>query len=322
MASGYEIYHQLAIALEQGSVVVATVTAVQGSVPREVGAKLLLCADGRQFDTIGGGAGEAKVLQVAQTVLQTGEKQLVTIDLSGLPQRETEGICGGQMQVWVERWQGSAAIALAREIWTRLQAGQSFFLVTPLPATRSPWLSEEQPTNDEPQFCERLTPPPTLLIVGAGHCAVQLAKAADMAGFRVLVQDDRPEWANRAYYPQVQGLYLRALDDVLSDVAKLQEVYVALVTRSYQHDLEALQVLLSQAIAYRYIGMIGSKKRVRQVLGAIAAMGVGGDRLKAIHAPIGLDIGALTPAEIAISITAELIMVRRNGSGKPLSLTF
>jgi len=266
MASDCEIYHQLAIALERGAVVVATVIAVQGSVPREVGAKLLLDSDGRQFDTIGGGAGEAKVLQVAQTVLQTGEKQRVTVDLSGLPERETQGICGGQMQVWVERWQGQAAIALAHEIWTRLQAGQSFFWVTPLTATRSPWLSREQPTVGEPHFCEWLTPPPTLLIVGAGHCAVQLAKAADMAGFRVLVQDDRPEWANRDYYPQVQRLYAQAIAAVLPDLAQLQEVYVALVTRSYQHDLEALQVLLSQAIAYRYVGMIAG------------AAGIGGDR--------------------------------------------
>ncbi|MBF2029427.1 MAG: XdhC family protein [Oscillatoriales cyanobacterium C42_A2020_001] len=342
-----DFYRQLAQTLHHRAVVLATVIDVKGSVPREVGAKMVVYADGQTIGTIGGGAGEAKVIRQAKHVLQTGEKQWVEIDLSGAPHRHTEGICGGIMQVWLERWQGETAIALVQQILTLLASGQPATLVTPLDQTRSPFLQLSTPSTQHSalstqhsalstqhsalstqhsalstqhsSFTETLPPPPTLLIVGAGHCGIQLAKVADLIGFQVIVQDDRPEWANVEHYPQATRIFTDAIDRAISHLATHSQLYAALVTRGYGYDLEALKALLQRDIPCHYIGMIGSQKRVRQVFQALESAGICVSKLQSIHAPIGLDIGALTPEEIAISIAAELILVRRGGSGKPLS---
>lgn len=319
-----QCFSQLAILLQHHPVVLATVIQVRGSVPREVGARMLFWDDGQIWGTIGGGAGEAKVICAAQAVLKSGEKQRVQIDLSGAPNREIQGVCGGWMQVWVERWQGEGAIALAQSIGDRLQSGQPATLVTPFAIDQSPYLTDDLGNGwaialSESAFVETLQPPPTLLIVGAGHVGEQLAKVAALIGFQVMVQDDRPEWANAGRYPQATHIFVEPIANALRQLAPHSQLYVALVTRGYQYDLEALECLLSRNSPCCYLGMIGSEKRVRQVYQAIAQRGIDLDKLQTIYAPIGLDIGALTPEEIAVSIAAELILVRRGGTGRSLS---
>lgn len=315
-----DCYRQLAKTLPQSAVVVATVIAEKGSVPREVGAKMLIYRDDRAdictWGTIGGGAGEAKVIRQAKAVLETGEKQTVDIDLSGAAHRETQGVCGGLMQVWLERWSGAAAIELVQQILDRLEAGQAATLVTPLTG-RSPYLSSTASVDSPNAFIETLQPPPTLLIVGAGHVGIQLAKVAALVGFRVAVQDDRPAWANAQHYPQVDLIFNQPIELAIEQLSAHLQLYAALVTRGYQYDLQALTALLRRPLPCRYIGMIGSEKRVRQVRQTIEQMGQA--IAQPLYAPIGLDIGALTPEEIAVSIVAELILVRRGGMGQPLS---
>jgi len=296
--------------LPESDVVLATVIYQRGSVPREVGARMLIFPDGSTFDTIGGGAGEAKVIRAAIALFETGQKQQIEIDLTGSPQRETQGICGGIMQVWLERWSGGGAIALTRQILGYLNAGQTVTLVTPFDLERSPYLCSPTANPIPNAFVETLEPPPTLLIIGAGHVGVQLAKLAHLIGFQVVVQDDRPEWANGDRYPHAMVLQ----GAIVSAVERLKEytqLYAALVTRGYQYDLEALQVLLKRDIPCRYIGMIGSQKRVNQVFQSVQESGISPEQVAGIYAPIGLEIGALTPEEIAVSICAELILVRR-----------
>lgn len=313
-------FEQLAQALTTGPAVMATVVSVRGSVPREVGARLVVDAQGQAFNTIGGGAGEAKVIVQAQTMLQTGKSQMVEIDLTGAPNRQTQGVCGGRMRVWLGRWQGEEALALAQTIVERLQAGQSVTLVTPLDGNGTPYLSET-PVDLDPTiaFGDTLQPPPLLLIVGAGHVGVQLAKVAHLAGFSIAVQDDRPDWANERLYPQATYRLAQPIEPALSALADHQNLYAALVTRGYTYDLEALTQLLQRPIPCAYIGMIGSEKRVRQVYQTLEQSGLPRSSFANIYGPIGLDIEALTPEEIAVSITAELIMVRRGGTGRPLS---
>jgi xanthine dehydrogenase accessory factor len=284
-------YQHLANLLTQEPVVLATVVQAKGSVPREIGAKMMIWEPGNMSGTIGGGAGEAKVIRQGLNVLETGISQTVEIDLSGATDRETQGVCGGKMQVWLERWEGAAAIARVNQILAELKAGRSVELVTEL-------------------LTETIAPDPLLLIVGAGHVGIQLAKVAHIAGFEIAVQDDRREWANPDHYPQAT-LIVANLEDAIAQLTNHTRLYVALVTRGYQQDLEALQSLSNQAIAYRYIGMIGSKKRVQRVFQEARAVGIAENFLRSLHAPIGLAISALTPEEIAISICAELILVRR-----------
>ena len=313
-------FQQLAQVLEYGPAILATVTGVEGSVPREVGAKLVVDANGQVFNTIGGGAGEAKVLRLAQEVLSTGEKQFVEIDLSGAPQRQTQGVCGGHMRVWLERWQGEGAKTLVQTILRQLQTGQSVTLVTPFDEDSDPYLVENTVQIDPViAFVETLQPPPTLLIVGAGHVGIQLAKVAHLIGFQIAVQDDRPDWANAENFPQASQIFAQGIEAAIAALAPHQNLYAALVTRGYTYDLAALQHLLQRPIPCRYIGMIGSEKRVRQVYQTLGAKGIPSQALGTIHAPIGLNIGALTPEEIAVSIGAELVLVRRRGTGLSLS---
>jgi len=307
-----EFYRQFAQCLTQEPVVLATVTRVQGSVPREVGAKMIVCSD-RIFGTIGGGAGEAKVIQHARIVLETAQKQSVEIDLTGAPQRETQGICGGKMQVWLERWSGEGAIELVQSILHLLNAGRTATLVTPFDADCSPYLVHH-PESTPNAFIETLQPLPTLLIIGAGHVGKQLAKVAHLIGFQIMVQDDRAEWANSQRYPQAAGIFNGSIAEVIEQFSAHSNLYVALVTRGYHYDLAALECLLKRDSVCAYVGMIGSEKRVRQVCQALEKMGVSESKLKGIYAPIGLKIGALTPEEIAVSIGAELILVRRGGT--------
>ena len=312
-----DCYRQLTQVLERMPAVLAIVIQAKGSVPREVGAKMIITGE-QTFGTIGGGAGEAKVIQQALRVLETGEKQWVEIDLTGSPQRETQGICGGVMRVWLERWEGDRAISLTRQIVHQLESGESVSIVTPFDPDQSPYLSIDCPDR---AFIETVEPFPTLLIVGAGHCAIQLAKVANLIGFEVIVQDDRIEWATVDRYPNAR-IFNGLINAAVEQLTTHTQLYAALMTRGYQYDLAALQVLIDRASPCRYIGMIGSERRVRQVYQTIEQMGTSTEKLRSIYAPIGLDIGALTPEEIAISISAELILVRRGGTGRSLSDQF
>ncbi|NEP76229.1 MAG: XdhC family protein [Okeania sp. SIO2G5] len=328
MSHDLVFYQHLADRLTQGPVAIATVIQTQGSVPREVGAKLLIGNNGQPFGTIGGGAGEAKVLKQAEQVLETGQKQQVTVDLSGASNREIQGICGGQMQVWVERWQGEGAIALTHQILNALNHGHSITLAIPLSQHSFPNVvsasainsSASSHANAEERILDKsgsptiqltLQPPPTLLIVGGGHCGIQLAKASEFIGFQVLVQDERPEWANQHHFPNAVHIFNQPIAETTHELGNYGSLYVALVTRGMDYDVPALKLLLTDAIPCHYIGMMGSQKRIRAALEAIH-FPISPEKRALLHAPIGLDIGALTPEEIAVSICAELIQVRRS----------
>lgn len=310
-----QFYQQLTEILISEKVVLATVVDSKGSVPREIGAKMIICESGRIIETIGGGAGEAKVIRQAQQVLETGIKQFVEIDLSGAANREIQGICGGCMKIWLERWQGEDYLHLAHSIITQLKAGKTLYLATPYNFEKTPYLTTTQLPLDG--FSQVIEPPPLLFIVGAGHVGEQLAKVAHLIGFEIAVQDDRIEWANSQRYPQASHIFNQDIDTALAQFKHHSQLYAALVTRGYQYDLEALTALIHRPQPCKYIGMIGSQKRVKKVLQSLPNP----SNIPKIYAPIGLDIGALTPEEIAVSIAAELILVRRQGTGKPLSQT-
>ncbi len=349
-----EFYQRVNKALHHGAVAIATVIEINGSVPREVGAKMMIEPTGITAGTIGGGAGEASIIEAAIALLQNLDSSdsdfsaptdqasgtAVTIDLTGATQRQTQGVCGGTMQVWVSCWLSSWGRAIAQALCQRLTQGKTTLLVTPLHSAQLPYWQEPFPstssTVEEPEvqtspehdpnfsipmaeFIEYIRPNPTLLIVGGGHVGIALAEAATFAGFRIIVQDDRPEFAEahrfQAISPNVE-VSAEAIATVLKDFAEVDELYIALVTRGVIYDLQALECLLSPDMApvwqrIRYIGMMGSLKRIRYVFQCLEKKGLASDRLNTIHAPIGVEIGALTPAEIAISICAELVQTRR-----------
>ena len=304
-----EFFRRLAEILRQNRMaVLATVIETKGSTPREIGAKMIVCETGEIFGTIGGGVGEAKVVETAKIVLQSGEKQAVEIDLTTL---QAEGICGGRMRVWLEIWQGAESLRLVSQILANLENGQSAILVTSFNQKIVPYLSTKNELPMENAFVERLEPTPILLIVGAGHVGIELAKIAANIGFEIVVQDDRPEWANAENYPNAKEILHESIETAINRFANQPKLFIALLTRGFDYDVQALTAILHLKKSCAYLGMIGSERRVREVFREMEKREFSINELNRIRAPIGLKIGALTPAEIAVSIAAELISVRR-----------
>jgi xanthine dehydrogenase accessory factor len=172
--------------------------------------------------------------------------------------------------------------------------------------------------GDVDLFFDVLSRQTALVIVGAGHIAVPLAAIGAMLDFRVTVLDDRPEFATVDRFPGATELLIGPYAETLRDVAVDEDTFVVLVTRGHVHDLACLELVAGSRAAY--IGMIGSKRRVRTVLQHAREHGADETALRHIYAPVGLDIGAQTPQEIAVSIMAEIVRVRRGGTGASLAL--
>ena len=158
-------------------------------------------------------------------------------------------------------------------------------------------------------YIEPVEAAPQLYIVGAGHVGHQLGKIARPAGFRIHVLDDREKFANTERFPEAEEVIVDSIPDWLHKAEIPPTSYVVVVTRGHRHDLDALRSLAARDL--RYIGLIGSKAKVKKIYDALIEEGMPLECLQRVHAPIGLDIGAVTPEEIAISILAELIAVRR-----------
>ena len=161
--------------------------------------------------------------------------------------------------------------------------------------------------------------PASLLVVGGGHVGKALAELGAMCGFLVTVVDDRPEYANAERFPAAERVLCGRFDEVLADYPADENTYAVCVTRGHRHDEISLRAVVGKPAAY--IGMIGSKRRVGAVLQHLVETGVDPQAAARVHTPIGLDIGAETPEEIAVAIMAEIIQVRRGGSGRPMKET-
>jgi xanthine dehydrogenase accessory factor len=167
-------------------------------------------------------------------------------------------------------------------------------------------------------FVEVQRRPPTLIIVGAGHVAQPLATLGKLIDFEVVVIDDRPQYANVERFPQADHVIAAPFRPTLRDWPIDAGTFIVLVTRGHSHDVDSLlEVIDSPA---RYIGMIGSKRRVRAVFDLLEQeQGIPREKFDRVYAPIGLDIGAESPAEIAVCIIAEIIKIYRGGRAESLS---
>jgi xanthine dehydrogenase accessory factor len=166
-------------------------------------------------------------------------------------------------------------------------------------------------------FHEVLEPRPQLLIVGAGHIAVPLARFGHQLGFEVIVVDDREKFASVERFPEADQVIAADFGPTLQDLSFTPSTFVVIITRAHTYDEEALRIVLKRPSAY--IGMIGSRRRVQTVLRILSGQGYAEELLRRVRAPIGLDVGSETPEEIALSIIAEVVTVRRGGTGLPLS---
>jgi len=160
-------------------------------------------------------------------------------------------------------------------------------------------------------------PPDTLLIVGGGHIGKALATIGDLCGFSVVVVDDRPEYANEERFPEADRVICADFAEALREFPIDSNTYIVTVTRGHRHDEVSLRQVVRRGGA-AYVGMIGSRRRVGAVLQHLIDDGLDPEAVRRVHTPIGLDIGAETPEEIAVAIMGEVIQARRGGSGRPM----
>ena len=168
-------------------------------------------------------------------------------------------------------------------------------------------------------YVELHAPSAKMVIVGAGHIAAPLARIANMLGLRVEVLDDRPEFADPARFPDAAAVRVIDFRDPFADTSLVPADHVVLVTRGHRFDYECLVRLLRMVRPPAYVGMIGSRRRVRATHEQLAREGFTTEEMKRVRAPVGLDLGGQSPAEIAVSVAAEIVLHRSGGTGAPLS---
>jgi xanthine dehydrogenase accessory factor len=164
-------------------------------------------------------------------------------------------------------------------------------------------------------FLEPVLPPADLYIFGAGHVSLQLSKVASLAGFRVTVADDRSSYASRERFPEAHAVMAGDFDEICNKLAPNSGTYLVIVTRGHRDDMRVLRWAVETPA--RYIGMIGSQRKWITVCRELMKSGTAAEKLERVHSPVGLEIGAVTPEEIAVAVVAELIAIRRR-SDTPL----
>ncbi|MCX7016469.1 MAG: XdhC family protein [Candidatus Sumerlaeota bacterium] len=323
--------------------VAAVVLRTDGSAPQKPGARAVIDGNGRIYGTIGGGPVEAEAQRRAIEACRSMRPIVFDFAMQGAGAESPDAICGGSMRILLDPTTAKdrAAYAQAAEALRRRERGVLLAIARGGAETTARWMPEnaialhagfpgaeairsclvrEAPQlfvedSDDPRsraeiLVEPVVPQPRLLIVGGGHVGQALARAAAFIGFNITVLDDRPEFSDPALFPD--GVATRC-GDVAKEVAAFpmaRDIFVVIVTRAHQRDAEALQACIHSAAGY--IGMIGSRRKVALMRRDFVESGrATAEEFDRVHAPIGLEIGALTVPEIALSIAAELIAVRR-----------
>lgn len=282
------LFARLAQWLQHEAVVLAEISETTGNTPRKHGSRMLIARERAAF-SVGGGLAEARVMDAARAMLrEAASSRIVEIDLGG--GAGAAGICGGRMQIVLRRWAGDADLAQAEAIAAALAAGR---------------IAELAATDLVP--AQMLRPNPRLLIVGAGHCGLALYELARYLDFDIAVFDSRNDVFAAGEFGG--AAILRGDYAVLATALETQRaVYAVLLNRDFGADIATLDVLCRQPP--HFLGMMGSRRRIRQVIDALPQHA---QALEALQAPIGVAIAAETPHEIAVSILAQLIAHRRRG---------
>lgn len=258
----------------------------------------------------------------------------------------TSGAAAALLVPALETGQGAAAILITLHPDQRIEGGRLLFLAGRLHGSlgnpdldsaaealcraglagdpeATPGLHElsAEEGNRVQGFLELHHPQPEMIIVGAGHLAQPLCTMGSLLGLRVTVLDDRPRFATRERFPEAQRVLPVSFDDPFAEVPLHPWSHVVLVTRGHRYDYECLKRVLKEDPLPSYIGMIGSRRRVRATFTHLLREGVSRMKLEQVRAPIGLDIGGETPAEIALSVAAEIVLHWRGGTGAPLKDT-
>lgn len=262
------VIHRLKSCLDQQApCAMATVVGITGSIPTEVGSKILVSPQGQILaGTVGGGALEAVVIHRLVRSLADGQPQFLEHHLTDDEASTLGMVCGGTIRLFLEPFVGC----------------------------------------------------PDLVLIGAGHVNQAVAKLAQELDYRVTVIDDRPQWATAEYFPHAHRIdVVKTLKTPFDSVVRPDATFLVIATRCHATDRLVLREALSRR--WRYVGMIGSRLKVSTIVSELRAEGIFGPLEGRFHAPIGLDLGGKSPAAVALSILAELQMIRHGRTGRPLS---
>ncbi len=261
-----KLFHALAeLEAQNEAGALCTVIDTHGSTPRHSTSKMLVYPDGRILGTVGGGEMENRVISEALQAITDGKTRLLHYNMSD-PQRGDPGICGGQVEV----------------------------------------------------FVEPIQPSPTLVIVGTGHVGKAVAHLAHWLGYYVAANDDRPEFCTPEAVPDADAYFPVTMAELARKLKITPWTYIVLTTRGANVDVTGLPALLDSPAPY--IGVIGSKRRWSTTRKMLREAGVPEEKLARVHSPIGLELNAETPEEIAVSIMAEIIMLRSGGTGQTMKM--
>jgi len=304
-------------------VALATVVATRRSAPRPVGAKLAISERGELFGSVSGGCVESDVAVQAAEVIAEGTPRLLTYGITddmawnvGLP-------CGGEIDVFLERFEGelpeSDEPAVSVTVLEGERAGERRLLG--LDAVE-PGPSRVLELDGETVFAEMLGPPPRVVVIGAIDTAEELCRAAKSLGWHTVVADPRPALTTRERLPSPDELLVAWPDEALEQLAPDRDTAVVVLTHEERLDVPALTSAL-EAEAF-YVGAIGSRRTQEKRRERLLEAGVAEEELERLSGPAGLDLGAQTPAEMAVSILGEILAVRagrfggrlREGSGR------
>jgi xanthine dehydrogenase accessory factor len=351
-----DVLEELRLTLQAGEgAALCTIVETRGSTPQKVGARLLLRSDGSTIGTLGGGCIEAEAVERAHEALRTGLPALLDVALNEDIAVDYGLSCGGSELILIDpTWQGAADLALVSRMRETIDRGERGVVLTLLDsgdgvtpaaklacwrdgasqgqlgplhaeairlASRVIGLPRPQPGivnlgANTRAFLDVFAEPPEVLIIGGGHVGKALAEVADLLGYRMSVIDDRPEFASKDRFPEAEHVVAGDVGAAIREYPANANTAIVIVTRGHKYDYEALAAAAGSSAGY--VGLMGSRRKIALIYRQLLADGIPEERLRAIHAPIGLDIGAVSPEEIALSIMAEITMERAGGRGTPL----
>jgi xanthine dehydrogenase accessory factor len=341
---------------KESKVAVATLVNTRGTTPRKEGAKMLVGEGGRVLGSVTiGGCVDAQVIEESAEVLGQNAPRLLELNLGDEEAWEIGLTCGGTIEVFVEpvtldrtdeptlayfeRARAHAERGGRAVIVTRLDpphngaklllldhGGQAGTLGDAFLDQRFAAEARQALAAGKSQtlflegvraFAEVFTPPSTLVIVGASHVAMPLTTLAKTLGFRTVVIDGRPRFATKERFPDVDDLRIGVPSELVQQVPLIPTTALVLVAHDYKYDLPVLKHALGTPVGY--IGLLGSTRRGAAILNLLREDGVAEEQLLRVRVPIGLDLGAQSAAEIALSILAEALATHRNATGLPIS---
>lgn len=330
--------------------VLARIIRQEGSAPRSLGTACIFLEDGSVVGTIGGGQLEYQAQQKALEVFKSEKSSMFHMKLTGKDVEDTNMICGGIVDIFLEPFfpKNPASLEVLEAIHRLLQTGRKGILLTwiseglgagykksraviekggkiagdlsdilhgnqmdidKLTDTISPLLIElKDGEGKKLVFFEPIIPDAVLYLFGAGHVSTYVAPLAHLVGFKVCVIDDRDEFANQKRFPMAEEIMVCSFAEAFERLTLHASSYVTIITRGHLYDRDVLRSALREETAY--IGMIGSRRKRDKIYESLINEGFPKEAIEKVHSPIGLDIGAETPEEIAISIVAELVKVR------------